>query len=240
MGRAGAKLVLAARNEEALQDVSSQYPDSLVIPTDVTDEMQCKALVEKTVEHFGKIDILVNNAGITMQVLFEDIQDLSLFRKVMDVNYFGMVSCTYYALPHIKESKGLIVGISSVSGKAGVPTRSAYCGSKHAMQGFLDSLRVELMGTGVDVSVISPGFVQSEVRNRALGGDAEPMGKSAIDESGIMSAEECARQIHEAIRERKRDVIIASLKIRMMPLLKFLFPKMIDNTARRAINSGKS
>lgn len=240
LGKAGAKLALAGRNEEALQEVSSHYPDLLVVPTDVTDEAQCKALVEKTVAHFGGIDVLVNNAGITMQTFFDDIQDLSLFHKIMDVNYFGTVYCTFYALPHIKIAKGLVVGISSVSGKVGVPTRTAYCGSKHAMEGFLRSLRIELMETGVDVTVVSPGYVQSEIRKRALGADAKPAGKSKIDESKIMTAEDCAREIHEAMQERKRDLIVAINPEIKQVLEKLLIPKAIDEFAYQAIKSGKS
>lgn len=241
LGNAGAKLVLAARREGALQAIAEQYPDSLVVKTDVTDEAQCQNLVDKSVETFGRIDALVNNAGISMQVKFENIENLDLFHKIMDVNYFGMVYCTHYALPHLKKSKGLLVGISSMVGKLGVPTRTGYAASKHAMQGFLDSLRIELMGTGVDVSVISPGFVQSEVRDKALGGDAKPTGESRIDESNIMSAEECARQIHQAMLNRSRDVIIAdSFRTKIAPFMKLLAPNMVDNIARKGMEAGKS
>jgi len=239
LGKAGAKLVLAARREEALQAIAAQFSDTLVVKTDVTVEAQCRNLIEETVKNFGKIDVLVNNAGISMQVKFDEIQDLILFHKIMNVNYFGMVYCTHFALPHLKKSKGLIVGISSMTGKIGVPTRTAYAASKHAMQGFLDSLRVELMETGVDVSVISPGFVQSEVRMNALGANANPTGESRIDESSIMSAEECARQIHDAIVNRKRDVIIAeSFRSKIAPLLKLLVPKIVDNVSRKGMESG--
>lgn len=239
LGKAGAKLALAARREEALQEIAAEYDDVLVVKTDVTVEAQCRNLIEEVVEKFGKIDVLVNNAGISMQVKFDEIQDLMLFHKIMDVNYFGMVYCTHFALPHLKKSKGLIVGISSMAGKVGVPTRTGYAASKHAMQGFLDSLRIELMGTGVDVSVISPGFVQSEVRLNALGADAKSTGTSRIDESSIMSSEECARQIHDAIVNRKRDVIIAeSFRSKIAPLLKLLFPKMIDNVTRKGMETG--
>src|SRR5690606_29659198 len=215
--------------------------DSLVVQTDVTDEAQCRKLIDNSVETFGRIDALVNNAGISMQVKFENIENLDLFHKIMDANYCGMVYCTHYALPHLKKSKGLLVGISSMVGKLGVPSRTGYAASKHAMQGFLDSLRIELMGTGVDVSVISPGFVRSEVRDKALGGDAKPTGESRIDESSIMSAEACARQIHEAMKERKRDVIIAgSLGSKLAPFLKLLLPNMVDNVARKGMETGTS
>lgn len=240
LGKLGAKLVLAARDESKLQAIALQYPDSLVVQTDVTDETQCKNLIDKTIEKFGKIDVLVNNAGISMSVMFEDIKDLSLFRKIMDVNYFGTVYCTYYALPHIKKSQGQLVAVSSVTGKNGVPTRTAYAASKHAMQGFFDSLRVELMGTDVNVLVISPGYVQSEVRIRALGSDAEAIGKSHIDESSAMTAEACAKEMVEAIQGRKRDVIIASPRTKLLPYMKLIAPAYIDKVARQAVDSGKT
>lgn len=239
LGKAGAKLVLAARREDSLQEIASQYNDTLVVKTDVTDENQCRHLIEETIAKFGQIDALVNNAGISMQVTFEEIQDLQLFHKIMNVNYFGMVYCTHFALPYLKKSRGLLVGISSMTGKIGVPTRTGYAASKHAMQGFLDNLRIELMGTGVDVSVISPGFVQSEVRFSALGADAKPTGKSRVDESNIMTAEECARQIYQAMIDRKRDVIIAEgIRSKLAPLLKLLLPKMVDNVSRKGMESG--
>ncbi len=241
LGKAGAKLVLAARREEALSAIAEQYSDTMVVKTDVTDEAQCHNLIEQTIEKFGRIDALVNNAGISMQVKFENIDNLELFHKIMNVNYFGMVYCTHYALPYLKKSKGLLVGVSSMTGKLGVPTRTGYAASKHAMQGFLDSLRIELMGTGVDVCVISPGFVQSEVRDKALGADATPTGESRIDESAIMSAEECARQIYEAMNSRERDVIIAdSFRTKIAPFLKLLVPNIVDNIARKGMEAGES
>lgn len=239
LGKRGAKLVLAARNKSKLQDIAAQYPETLVVSTDVTDETACKNLMDKTVEQFGRIDVLVNNAGISMSVRFDEIDNTDLFRKIMDVNYFGAVYCTYYALPHIKKSKGLLVAVSSMTGKLGVPTRTGYAASKHAMQGFFDSLRVELMDTGVDVLVVSPGFVQSEVRARSLVGNAESRGESYIDESNVMTAAECARQMAGAMAARKRDVIIAdSIRSKLAPLLKILFPKMIDRVSLKAVTEG--
>ncbi len=240
LGQKGAKLVLAARDEERLKALAANLPDAIVVPTDVTDPQACRALVERAVEHYGRIDALVNNAGISMTVYFDQIKDLSLFHKIMDVNYFGSVYCTYYALPHLKASRGLIVAVSSVTGKTGVPTRTAYAASKHAMQGFFDSLRIELLGTGVDVLVVSPGYVQSEVRIRALGADAQPLGHSHIEEAHAMTAEACANIIVEAMERRARDVIIASWRIKLGPWLKLLAPQLLDKMALRAVQSGRS
>lgn len=239
MGQAGAKVVLAARRVEEMKRVAMTIPKAVMVVTDVTKDEDCKNLIDITIKEYGRIDILVNNAGISMTTLFEDITDLSLFRKIMDVNYHGSVACTYYALPHLKASKGLIVAVSSLTGKTGVPSRTAYSASKHAMQGFFDSLRVELMETGVDVTVISPGFVQSEVRYKALGGDAEPRNESHIDESNVMTAEECAAQMMDAIRERNRDVIIAdSLRSQLLPWLRLIAPEQVDKVAYESIKKG--
>lgn len=240
LGKMGAKVVLAARDEGALNSLSAEIPGSLVVPTDVTDSEACKHLIERTLDHFGRLDILVNNAGLSMWTLFDQITDLSIFSRIMQVNYLGSVYCTHYALPHLKQSKGLIVAISSLAGKTGVPTRSGYSASKHAMQGFFDTLRIELMGSGVDVCVVSPGFVQSEIRSRALGPDGKPLGKSPIDEPGVMPVEDCAAQIIAAMQARKRELIMGSLRIRIGMWLRLIAPSIVDNMARKAIQTGRS
>jgi len=156
-------LVLAARNEAALVETVEaciqQGGQAITVSTDVTDPDACKHLIDQAAQHFGSIDVLVNNAGISAIARFEDVTDLSIFDQVMRVNYLGAVYCTYHALPYLKASKGLLVAISSLCGKQGVPTRSGYVASKHAMQGFFDTLRIELQGIGVDVLVVSPGFI---------------------------------------------------------------------------------
>jgi len=240
LGRMGAKLVLAARDEQRMYALAQTYPGTLVVPTDVTDPVACKRLVDRTIEHFGRIDALVNNAGISMWAKFEDITDLTLFERIMRVNYLGSVYCTHYALPHLKTSKGLIVAVSSVTGKTGVPTRTAYAASKHAMQGFFDSLRIELMETGVDVCVVSPGFVQTEVRERALGGDGQPLEKSHLTEQEVMPVEDCVKIIVRAMQRRKRDVVIASARIKFGTVLKVFAPGLVDRMAKKAIDEGKS
>lgn len=240
LGRAGAKLVIAARDEQRLYALAQTYPGTLVVPTDVTDPDACKRLIERTVEHFGRIDVLVNNAGVSMWAKFEDITDLTLFDRLMKVNYLGSVYCTHYALPHLKTSKGLIAAISSVTGKTGVPTRTAYAASKHAVQGFFDSLRIELMGSGVDVTVISPGFVQTEMRERALGADGKPIVTSHLNEAEVMPVEDCVKVIVRALQRRRRDVIVASFRVRLAPVLKVFVPGLVDRLAKQGVEEGKS
>jgi short-subunit dehydrogenase len=178
----GAALSLAARDASRLAYVAEECQKrsgkAISIPTDVSNQAQCAALIQKTIDRFKRIDVLVCNAGMTMFGNFEEVKDLSLFERIMKVNYLGSVYCTHYALPYLQQSRGRIVGISSLTGKNGVPTRTGYAASKHAMAGFFDSLRIELDGSGVTVTMIYPGFVATEMRERALGTDGQPVGKS--------------------------------------------------------------
>jgi short-subunit dehydrogenase len=240
VGRQGAKLVLAARDEARLNEIAKQYTDALVVPTDVTSEQQCQNLIEQAIAKFGRIDVLVNNAGISMSAVFDQITDLAPFRQIMEINYYGSVYCTHYALPHLKQSKGLIVAVSSLTGKTGVPTRTAYSASKHAVQGFFDSLRIELTGTGVDVLVVSPGFIQTEMRIRALGIDGKPLGTSHLNEADVMPVDECVRQMVAAIEKRQRDLIVGSLRVKIGMLLKPFFPQLVDNITRKGVAEGRS
>ncbi|HEX6039748.1 SDR family oxidoreductase, partial [Longimicrobium sp.] len=208
----GAWLVLAARDAARLYAVAEECrlrgARAVSVPTDVADQAQCRALIERTVAEYGRVDTLVNNAGIGMWARFDEVQDLAPFERMMQVNYFGSVYCTHAALPHLKRTRGRIVGVSSLTGKAGVPTRSGYAATKHAMAGFFDSLRIELDGTGVTVTMIYPGFVATEIRERAFGADGKPLGKSPVREAEVMTVETCARLILEAAAERRRELVM--------------------------------
>ncbi len=238
----GAWLSLAARRLELLEAAAEECRalggKAIAVHTDVSLEADCDALVRRTVEEFGRIDVLVNNAGITMWARFDEIRDLKPFERIMLVNYLGSLYCTHYALPWLKQSKGLIVGISSLTGKAGVPTRSAYAASKHAMVGFFDSLRIELESFGVDVTMIYPGFVSSNVRNVALGPDGKPLEKSPVQESQVMPVETCARLIVRAIQRRRREEVM-TLRGKLGQWLKLIAPRLVDRIASRAIQAGK-
>lgn len=235
----GANLVLAARSEESLGEVKQRCEKAgakaITVATDVTDPEACRRMVERAVEAFGGIDMLVNNAGTSMWARFEEITDLTLYERLMRVNYLGAVYCTHYALPHIKARKGLLVAVSSLTGKTGVPLRTAYAASKHAMQGFFDSLRVELLGTGVDVLVVSPGFVATDIRARALGPDGKPVLESKRDEErGTMDVHTCVAQIVRAIERRDRELVMtAQGKVGMF--LKLVAPGLVDRMALRAM-----
>ncbi len=193
LAKQGCFLVLASRDETKLNTVAEECRKlggkALAVKTDVSDKTQCKNLIDKAVAEYGRIDTLFNNAGITMWAKFDEITDIDMFEKIMKVNYLGSLYCTYFALPHLKKSKGRLIGISSLTGKTGVPTRSGYAASKHAMAGFFDSLRIELANSGVTVSVIYPGFVSTGVRERAFGADGKPLGKSHVQEEKVMTVD---------------------------------------------------
>lgn len=235
----GDNVVVAARNEGELRAVADSCEraggQALVVPTDVTDPKACEALVRAAVERFGGLDTLVNNAGISMWARFEDITDLSIFERIMRVNYLGSVYCTHAALPHLKRSRGLLVAISSLTGKTGVPTRTAYSASKHAMQGFFDSLRIELLDTGVDVLVASPGFVDTGIRDRVLGPDGRSVEASPRDESrDTMTVEECTRLLMRAIDGRERELVMTT-RARLGMWVKLVAPALVDRMALRAV-----
>lgn len=236
------RLVLAARDESALREVAAACEalgaETLVAPTDVVDEAACRSLVETAVARFGAVDVLVNNAGMGMLARFEDVSDLSLYERLMQVNYLGSVYPTFYALPQLKRSRGQVVAISSLAGLCGVPYRSAYAATKHAQIGFFDSLRMELEGTGVSVTVIAPYFVQSEIRRRSPGPDGRTVEASPIREAEIMSAEECARLVIRAM-ERRQRMLVMTLKGKLGRWLGLAFPSLVDHLAAEAVRKGR-
>jgi len=209
-----------------------------VVPTDVSDEAACRALVERTVERFGGVDVLVNNAGVGMLARFEDVTDLSLYERLMRVNYLGSVYPTWYALPYLKKSRGQIVAVSSLAGLTGVPRRTAYAATKHAQVGFFDSLRIELRGTGVSVTVIAPYFVQSEIRKRSPGPDGRTVEASPVKEEEIMSAQECARLVVRAMEKRQR-MLVMSFKGKLGRWVKLALPGLVDRMAAESVRKGK-
>jgi len=207
----GAKIATCARNYDKLYNLQLQYPNVLLhtMACDVSNEADCKRFIDSVIEVFGQIDILINNAGISMRSLFNDV-DVDVMRKVMDVNFFGAVYCTKYALPFILQTRGTIVGISSTAGYRGLPGRSGYSASKFALRGWLEALRSELIHSDVHVMWVSPGFTASNIRNVALNEKGNLQGESPLDETKLMSAEECAQYIIKAIEKGKRTIVLTS------------------------------
>lgn len=238
----GARVVLASRDAAKLADLETLCRErggqALAIPTDVADRSQCRSLIEGTIDKFGRIDTLINNAGITMWTRLDEIEDPDLLERLMRVNYFGSVHCTFFALPFLKETRGRLVCVASLAGKTGVPWRTGYAASKHALVGFFDSLRIELVHQGVTVTVINPGFVKTEVHRRAAGPDGRPLGKSPLQEDKVMSADTCARLILGAALRRRREVVMTA-RGRVGLWMKLIVPGLVDRIARRAIVKGR-
>ncbi|MEO7368425.1 MAG: SDR family oxidoreductase [Gemmatimonadaceae bacterium] len=238
----GANLVLAAREPAALELAADTCRTlgarALAVQTDVSDADQCRQLIETAVETFGRIDTLINNAGISMHARFDELSDIHAVDRITRINYFGSVYCTWYALPHLKRSHGRIVGVSSITGKTGVPTRTLYSGTKHAMAGFFDSLRIELKGSGVSVTMIYPAFVATDIAERALGPDGQPLGTRPVQKSKVMQVDDCARRIIEAAAGRVREVVMTR-RAKLGMILKLLSPDRVDGMAERTIARGR-
>ncbi len=236
------RLALAARDARRLGEVAAlcraQGAETLVVTTDVSLEADCRRLIAATAERFGGVDVLINNAGIGMIARLDELHDLAIYEQLMRVNYLGCVFLTHAALPHLKASRGRLVVIASLAGLTGVPTRTGYSASKHAVIGFFESLRIELLDTGVSVTIACPDFVVSEIHKRAIGADGKPLGTTPMQEARIMTAEECARHVVRGIEERRR-MLVMSARGRLGRWLRLFAPSLIDRIAARAVRDGK-
>lgn len=224
-------IVAAARRLDRLEKLKEELEkkniEVFIVQTDVSKEEDCRNLIDKSVEHFGKIDVLINNAGISMRALFEEVE-LDVIRRLMDVNFWGTVYCTKYALPHLLKSKGSLVGVISIAGHVGLPGRTGYSASKFAVRGFLDTLRIENIKKGLNVLVAAPGFTASEVREVALTQDGSPQGKTPRKEEKMMTAETCAYKIANAQTKRKSQLIMTFTEGKLTVFLNKRFPRMMD------------
>ncbi|MEO7255416.1 MAG: SDR family oxidoreductase [Casimicrobium sp.] len=234
------KLVLAARRLDVLQAVADQCSargaTTLVVPTDVSIEADCRALITATVEKFGRIDMLVNNAGVSMHANFDEITDTSVYENLMRINLMGSIWPTHAALPYLKTSKGLVVAVASLAGLVGVPGRTTYCATKFAQTGFFEALRVELQSEGVDVCIVYPGVVATDIRRNGWNAKGETAGTSGLSESNAMSVEECAGLIVSAMRSRKREEVM-SAKGKLGRWMKLIAPAKVDAMARAALTN---
>ncbi len=226
----GYRVVISGRRMEKLQEVIGEFnPYSehiLAVQADVSDEEDGKRIIDETLAKFGRIDVLINNAGISMRALFEEM-DLTVLKRLMDTNFWGAVYCTKYALPHLLESKGSVVGISSIAGKKGLPGRTGYSASKFALEGFLETLRIENLKKDLHVLVACPGFTASEIRISSLSADGSAQGESPREESKMMSAQTVAHEIAEAVKYRKRDLVL-TFNGRLNVWLNKFFPAFMD------------
>ena len=228
----GAFLSLAARDSKRLDSLVGECQkrggSAIAVPTDVADEGQCQNLIEQTIQKFGRIDMLVNNAGFSVASKFDELSSLELHKRVMDVNFNGIVHCTYYALPHLRASCGRVVNVCSLGGKFAIPYNTSYIASKYAVTGFSDSLRMELRKSGVSVTVIFPYWVITEFHERLLDKNGRPRGKKgrAIYTEKMMTAEQCAQIIIDAAKKRKREVVMWPGPL--VCWMKLIAPRLLD------------
>lgn len=224
-----AKVAVCARSLDKLEVMFGTIDQVFRYRADVSEEEDCRKFIEAVLAKWGRIDVLINNAGISMRALFEDT-DLKVIRELMDINFWGAVYCTKYALPSIRQNKGIIIGVSSIAGYRGLPGRTGYSASKFAMQGFLEALRTELLHTGTHVMWVSPGFTASNIRNVARSNDGSVQRETPLDEEKLMTAEECADIILEAAEKRKRSVVMTGqgkLTVWMNKLLPGFLDKLV-------------
>jgi short-subunit dehydrogenase len=232
----GAWLVLAARNLDNLQEVANTCSHLggkvIIIPTDVAEKSQCKNLIEGTIEKYGRIDTLINNAGFPVASKFTDLHDLSIFERIINVNFLGSVYCTHYALPYLKKTGGRIVAISSLRGRLPSATADGYGASKHAMSEFFTSLRNELSDTGISVTVIYPNWVSTGITGRAIKADGTQKGEVSVHEKDAMPADKCAKLIIEAVARRKREVVM-TFEGKFGLWLSLIAPEMVDKIIKK-------
>lgn len=230
-GRRGASVVISARNPErlntAFRELQSEGVDILAIKTDVSIEDDCENLIYRTIEWKGKIDILVNNAGVSMRAAFKNT-DLSVLKSLMDINFWGTVYCTKYALPYLLSTKGSVVGIISVAGYIGLPGRTGYSASKFAIRGFLETLRCENLKTGLHVLIAAPGFTSSNIRKSALVANGDLQGATPRDEAKMMSSDKVARKVVSAVVQRKDKLILTLIEGKFAVMLNNWFPKIVS------------
>lgn len=238
-GRHGSKVVLAARSFEQLKNIeasiTSKGGTAVSVQCDVSKEQDCRHLVDKTIEAFGRIDVLVNNAGISMRALFQDVE-LDVLRKLMDINFWGTVYCTKFALPYLLHSHGSVVGVISIAGHIGMPARSGYSASKFAMHGFLKTLRVENLKTGLHVLIVSPGFTTSNIRKTALTATGKAQGETPRDESKMMSAETVAAKIYRAVIHRRRSLILTLVEGKLTVFFSKWLPGLVERASFRRLS----
>lgn len=231
----GANVVTCGRNQRKILDLEAEAPMGklCVLNADVAEEKDCARLINHAVHLFGGIDVLVNNAGISMRGLMEEggTDIIPVIKKVMDINFFGALYCTTYALPYLIKSRGVVVGVSSIAGYRGLPGRSGYSASKFALQGWLESIKTELVAKGVHVMWVSPGFTASNIRNAALNSRGEAQGESPLKETELMDAGTCANIIINAISRRKRSVVM-TFQGKQTVFLNRFFPSLADKLVR--------
>lgn len=238
----GANLILGARQFVTLCEVAAEIErefnvKAVAVQCDVSKEEDCKHLIDHAKMTFGRVDVLLNNAGISMRALFNDL-DLMVLKNLMDINFWGTVYCTKYALPELLKHQGSVIGVSSIAGYRGLPGRTGYSASKFAMNGFLEALRVENLKTGLHVMVAAPGFTASNIRNTALAKDGSQQGETSMDEGKMMSAEKVASIIADAVQNKKRTVVMTT-QGKLAVFMNKLIPAWVDKQVYKLFTKEK-
>jgi short-subunit dehydrogenase len=238
LAKEGAKLVLSARRESELQRVKnlSQLPDEdvLVLPMDVEKPEVFPELVKKVLTKFNRIDILFNNAGISQRGSVAD-SEMEVYKRILDINFFGVIALTKAVLPTMIEQKsGHIVVTSSVSGKLGTPMRSGYCASKHALHGFFDSLRSEIYLFDIQVLLVCPGYINTNISVNSLSADGRKYGKMDTNQANGLSVDKCAEKIISGIKNNKTEIYMGGKEILGVYLKRF-FPRLLNKILRNQI-----
>ncbi|MGH2643209.1 MAG: SDR family oxidoreductase [Chitinophagaceae bacterium] len=226
---AGALVATCGRHQDKLDSLQKRIPGVNLYTkvADVSKEQDCKDLIESVVHKFGRIDVLINNAGMSMRALFDQLEDLSVIKKLMDINFWGCVYCTRYAIPELKKSLGTVVGVSSIAGYRGLPGRAGYSASKFAMQGFLEVLRTENLYTGVHVMWVCPGFTASNIRNTALNKEGKAQAETPLKENKLMPPDEVALRIMKSISRKRRTLVMTS-QGKLTVFMNKWFPSLTD------------
>ena len=240
-GRAGAKIALLDLHRETLeafaQELNQTGIQTLVLECNVTDERVCQIAMQKIVETFGGVDVLINNAGITQRSAFEKTQ-IGVFRKVMEVNFFGALHCTKAALPALIKNQGMIIVMSSIAGFSPLYGRSGYSASKYALHGLFESLRAELKAKGVRVMMVCPGFTATDIEKNALDGDGRPTTHPRSTTGKIATPEEVAEAIYHAALRNKRLLVLSTMG-KLAYLVSRFFPayyeRIMANRLRREL-----
>jgi dehydrogenase/reductase SDR family protein 7B len=232
----GGKLILSDIDEAGLSKVVATCESSgasvLDLPLDLSSRESIERAVVLAMECFGRVDVLINNGGISQRSLtWETPPEVDI--KIMNINFFGAVILTKAVLPHMMEQgSGYIAATSSITGKFGFPLRSAYAASKHATQGFFETLGIELAGKNISVTIAMPGRVQSNISLNALTGDGTPHGKMDAGQATGIPANVCARKYLDAIYKRKPEILIGGKELMMVHIRRF-FPRLFYRMARK-------
>ncbi|GMN08716.1 SDR family NAD(P)-dependent oxidoreductase [Croceitalea sp. MTPC9] len=230
------KLILSARRKEMLEKVKDKCANKeniYILPLDIIEFEKMNDKVEKALSIVGNIDVLVNNAGISQRSLIAET-DFSVYQKMIDVDYLGTVALTKALLPHfIKQKSGHFVTVSSLMGKFSSPYRSGYCGAKHALHGFFDSLRMEHDKDNIDVTMVCPGFVNTNIAKSALTGDGSQQGENdQATENGITTEKLCSRMV-KAIERKNFEIYVGGKETKGVYVKRF-FPKLLHKLVLRS------